>query len=117
VKFEGGKSMELAAAWAINQPPAQNGAICRAYGQDGAIEVYTPEGAVLYRGFEAKGEAKAVALKPPKLTHQTALLRHFRQCILAGTPPEIGPAQGISLMAMVDAIYRSAANGKSAVIR
>jgi len=116
IKFEGGKSLELSAAWAINQPPAQNGAICRVYGHDGAIEVYTPDGAVLYRDFEPKGEARAVPLKPPKLTHQTALLRHFRQCIIGNTPPEIGPPQGIILMAMIDAIYKSAAKGKSITV-
>ena len=116
LKFEGGKTIELSAAWAINQPPNQNGAICRAYGQEGAIEVYTPDGAVLYRNIGPKGDAKAVNLKPPKLTHHAAMMRHFRQCIIGSTPPEIGAVHGVSLMAMMDAIYKSAARGKSVAI-
>src|SRR5439155_19395413 len=85
LKFEGGKTIELAASWAINQPPHQNGAICRAYGTGGAVEVYTPEGAVLYRDFTPKGDAKATPLKPPKTIHHVALMRHFRQCMIAAT--------------------------------
>jgi predicted dehydrogenase len=117
IRFEGGKTLELTAAWAINQPPNQNGALCRAYGDKGAIEVYTPEGATLYRDFQADGQAKAVPLKPPKVTHQTALLRHFRQCILGEAQPEVGPAQGLLLMQLIDAIYKSADVGRSAEIR
>ena len=117
LKFDGGKSLELAVSWAANQPPAQNGSICRAYGEAGAVEVYTPDGAVLYRDFGPKGEAKATPLKPPKVTHQAALLRHFKQCVTAGTPAEVGPSQGVSLMSMVDAIYKSAGAGKSVEVK
>src|SRR5207302_1523450 len=51
LRFEGGKSLELAASWAINQAPTQQGTICRVYGEEAAIEVYTADGAVLYRNF------------------------------------------------------------------
>ena len=43
--LEGGKSLEVAASWAINQAPQQQGTICRVYGEKAAIEVYTPDGA------------------------------------------------------------------------
>jgi predicted dehydrogenase len=112
LKFDGGKTLELSAAWAINQPPAQNGAICRVYGDKGAIEVYTPQGAMLYRDFQPNGDAKATALKPPKMIHHTAMMRHFRQCIIAGETPEIGGEQAIQLMGMMGAIYKSVGKGK-----
>ena len=35
IRFEGGKSLELATSWAINQPPQQQGTICRIYGDEG----------------------------------------------------------------------------------
>ena len=56
VRFEGGQSLELSSSWALNQPPQQNGAVCRIYGQEGAVDVYTPAGAALHRSFNANGE-------------------------------------------------------------
>jgi predicted dehydrogenase len=116
IRFENNKSLELAASWAINQAPQQQGTICRVYGEKAAIEVYTPEGAVLYRNFDAKGDAKAHPLKPPKVVSHAALMRHFRDCILGKTRPMIGPREGIELMQMLEAIYKSSETGKSVAI-
>jgi predicted dehydrogenase len=46
-----------------------------------------------------------------------ALMRHFRECILGKAQPIIGPAEGLQLMAMIDAIYRSGESGKSVEIK
>src|SRR5205807_4689046 len=94
-------------------PPSQNGASCRLSGDQGAVDVYTGAGAVLHRGFNEKGESKETALKPPKTTGHAALMRHFRECIAGTASPNVGGAAGTSLMQIVDAIYRSAENGKS----
>src|SRR2546430_477876 len=58
IRFEGGKSLELAASWALNQPPQQNGTACRLHGSAGADEVYTANWAGLYTGFDCKCECK-----------------------------------------------------------
>jgi len=113
VKFEGGKSLELAASWAINQPPQQNGTACRLHGSQGAIEVYTPNGAVLYRDFNGKGECKENPLKPPKTIHHVALMRHFKESIAGRATATPGGAEGIALMEMVEGIYKSSASGRS----
>jgi predicted dehydrogenase len=113
LRFAGGKTIELTAAWAINQPPQQNGTICRVHGEKAAIDVYTPQGAVLYRDFQRADGPKPTILKPPNLVQQAALMRHFRKCITSGAVPQPGPAQGQNLMEMIDAIYRSAASGRS----
>lgn len=117
VRFENGKSLELAASWAINQAPQQQGTICRVYGDKAAIEIYTPQGATLYRNFDTKGDAKAHPLKPPKAVSHIALMRHFRDCILRKTQPMIGPTEGVQLMQMLEAIYKSSATGKSVDIK
>ena len=117
VRFEGGKSLELSASWAINQPPRQQGTACRVYGTAGAVEVYTPQGPLLYRGFGPKGEAKETPLKLPKVVHYPAMMRHLKRCIQAGEKPVPGPGEGAALMAMVDAMYRSAESGKSADVK
>lgn len=113
IRFEGGKSLELACSWAINQPPQQNGTTCRVYGDQGAIEVYTPRGPILYRGFEAGGNAKEAMLKQPKSSGHMALMRHARDCIIRNADPVCGPAMGLWLMRMIDALYKSAATGRS----
>jgi predicted dehydrogenase len=111
--FEGNKSLELSASWAINQPPAQNGSVCRLYGDAGAIEVFTPRGAVLYRDFKPTGECKEHLLKGPKTAHHAALARHFKGAIQGKHTPTPGGPQGIQLMKMLEALQKSAATGKT----
>jgi predicted dehydrogenase len=113
IRFENGKSLELACSWALNQPSGQNGSACRLHGTAGAIEVYTPNGATLYHSFNAKGEYKENPLKPPKLVLHPAMMRQFKECITAKATPSAGGPEGVILMQMIDAIYRSAAGGKS----
>ena len=117
IRFDGGKSLELSASWAINQPPRQQGTACRVYGHKGAVEVYTPQGPLLYRGFGPRGEAKETPLKLPKVVHYAAMMRHLRRCIQAGEKPLVGPAEGATLMAMIDAIYKSAETGRSVEVK
>jgi len=117
LKFEGGRSLELGASWAINQPPQHQGTSCRAYGDKGAVEVYRADGPALYRGFAASGEAKETILKLPRLIHHAAMMRHLKECLLGRAAPAVGAEQGVLLMQMVDAIYKSAASGKSIDVR
>lgn len=117
MKFEGGRTLELSSSWAINQPPAQNGTICRVHGTEGAIDVYTRQGPVLHRKFSQKGDSRETPLKTPKVTHYHAMMRHFRECIQGKAQPLVGPDAGVLLMSMVDAIYKSAATGKSVDVR
>jgi predicted dehydrogenase len=113
IRFEGGKSLELATSWALNQPPQQQGGVVRIFGTEGAIDVYTPQGAVIYRNFNAKGESKATPLKQPKVVSHAALMRHFRECIQGRATPIIGAKEGVQLMQMLEGIYKSAETGKS----
>jgi predicted dehydrogenase len=117
LRFEGGKSLELAASWSLNQPPQQQGTVCRVYGDKGAVEVYRANGSALYRGFGPKGESKETVLKMPRLTHHAAMMRHLRECLLGKDKPAVGPEEGITLMQMIDAIYKSASTGKSVEVK
>jgi predicted dehydrogenase len=117
IRFDGGKSLELAASWALNQPPPQQGTACRVYGDKGAVEVYRAGGPALYRGFGATGESKETVLKLPRLSHHAAMMRHVRDCILGKDKPSIGADQGVVLMQMIDAIYKSVASGKSVEVK
>jgi predicted dehydrogenase len=113
VRFENGSTLDLSTSWSINQAPSQQGMICRVYGTEGGIDVYTAAGAVLHRGFDAKGNARSSPLKPPRVTAHAALMRHFRECITGKTSPIVGVAEGVTIMRMIQSMYRSAASGKS----
>ncbi|CAN5591215.1 Gfo/Idh/MocA family oxidoreductase [soil metagenome] len=113
ITFDGGKTLELATSWAINQQPQQQGMLCRLHGDKAAVDVYTSSGAVIHRSFDDKGSSKPTTLTPPKVVGHAALMRHFKQCITGDTKPQIGPAEGVVLMQMIDAIYKSAGGGKS----
>ncbi|MCC6240487.1 MAG: Gfo/Idh/MocA family oxidoreductase [Phycisphaerales bacterium] len=113
VKFENDKSLELASSWAINQPPTQNGTVCRVYGTEGAIEVYTRQGPMIYRKFDEAGNSKSQPLTGPKISGHDALLRAFRKSITERQVIAPGPDEGIVLMELIEAIYRSAQSGKS----
>jgi predicted dehydrogenase len=117
IRFEGGKSLELATSWAINQPPQQQGAMVRVFGDAGGVDVYTPQGATIYRNFDGKGESKATPLKPPRVVHHAALMRHLKECIHGRATPIAGTKQGVQLMQMLEAIYKSSASGRSVEIK
>lgn len=117
VRFEGGKSMELSTSWAFNQAPRHHGTTCRVHGTDGMVEIYTSSGPKLYRQFDANGAAKESDLKLPKVSGYAAMMRHFRAAIREGAPVSPGPDEAITVMRMIDAIYKSGASGKSAEVR
>ena len=117
VKFDGGRSLELGVSWAINQAPAQNGTTCRVYGTTGAVEVYTPAGPVLYRPGGRGAEMKGTPLKQPKTVGHAAMLRQFREAVQGRDKAAVDGEQGIVLMQMVEALYRSAASGRSVDVR
>jgi predicted dehydrogenase len=117
LRFEGGKSLELSASWVFNQPPQQQGTICRVFGDKGAIDVYSSSGSVIYRNFNDKGEAKGSPLPPPRVVGHAALMRHFRECILGKATPMIGGREGVVLMQIIDAIYKSARTGRSVELK
>lgn len=113
LRFEGDKVIELGASWAINQPPQQQGTVCRICGTQGAMEVYTPAGAVLYRDFTPDGECKPIELKGPKVIGHHAMMKHFKDCIAGKSKPQIGAERAGTLMEILQAIYKSHETGKS----
>lgn len=117
VRFANGSTLELSASWAMNQPPSQNGSSCRVNGESGAVDVYTPGGAVLWRGFDGKGPPKSTPLPPPKLTGHAAMMRHLRACIDGKAPASPGVADALALHAMLDAIQRSVETGRSVDVK
>ncbi len=117
IKFDDHRTLELGAAWVINQPPAQNGTVCRVHATAGAIEVYTPAGAVLYRPAGGKAQMRETPLKVPRTIHHAALMRHLRAAIAGETTPAPGPSAAVTWMAVIEALYRSLDTGRSVEVK
>jgi predicted dehydrogenase len=60
---------------------------------------------------------KETPLKQPKVTGHAAMFRQFKEAILGKEPPAMGADQGIVLMRMIEALYRSAESGKSVEVK
>ena len=112
LKLDGGATLELSVSWSLNQPPSQAGTTCRIACEQAAIDLYTPNGPVLYRQFDDAGNAKAAAMKQPQTVGHVAMLRHFKNCVLGKEKPISGPADGVRLMVLAEAIYKSLYSGK-----
>jgi predicted dehydrogenase len=117
LRFESGASADLSVAWAINQPPSQAGTLCRLNGETGALDVYTPQGPVMHRGFDDAGKSKATPMKQPKLAGYAAMLRHFKDCIQGKAQPLIDAGAGVELMNIAEAVYKSIETGRAVDVR
>jgi predicted dehydrogenase len=113
LKLDSGATFEISVSWSLNQPPTQAGTTCRIACDQAAIDLYTPSGPVIYRQFDAVGNAKAVAMKQPQTVGHVAMLRHFKACITGKEQPAAGPADGVCLMQLAEAVYKSLSTGKS----
>lgn len=117
-------SLELAVSWAINQPPSSSGTSLRLHGTQGCIDVYTPDGPLLYRHFNSRGDAERVKLKLPKLFGYPAIWRSLKAIMIqhkTQAPQADAPAPAhtsdvlVSLseaahsQAVIDRLYRTAA--------
>lgn len=117
LRFESGASAEVSVSWAMNQIPSQAGTTCRIHAQRAALDIYTPQGPVIYRGFENAGQGKPTPMKQPRVAGYPALFRHFKECIQGKTQPLVGAEAGVKLMQLAEALYRSIETGKTIEIK
>jgi predicted dehydrogenase len=94
-------------------PPSKTAPPAESTARPARSKSIRPNGAVLYRNFNEKGDCKENPLKPPKLTHHAALMRHFKDCIAGRATPSIGGDEALTLMRMIEGIYRSSEKAKS----
>jgi predicted dehydrogenase len=101
IRFEGGQSLFVEVSWALHSPPAQ---YCNIFGTEGGMMVF-PDFAI------HKESAEKPEMEPNK-----DRIREFVRNVLDGTEP-LGPGRdGLVVMRMLDAIYKSAETGKEAAV-
>jgi glucose-fructose oxidoreductase len=85
----------------------------RIYGSEGeAIIDYSQPGGLRYK-LAGDPEWTQLPFDQPDRFYQQA--RHFLQAILTGSPPAVSGQDGIAVMRVIDAAYRSARTGAERV--
>lgn len=101
IRFQGGQTLFVEVSWALNSPPITYGNL---FGTEGSVTLL-PDFAV------HKPSAEAPEMEPGK-----DRIREFVRNVLDGAEP-LGPGRdGLQVMRMLDAIYKSAETGKEAAI-
>ena len=102
IKFKDGQALFVEVSWAVHGQPTQSSHI---FGTEGGASLY-PDFAVY----------KDPPVTTPELDPEKDRIREFVRNVLDGTEP-LGPgSDGLQVMRMLDAIYKSAETGKEAVV-
>ena len=102
IKFKDGQSLFVEVSWALHSPPTH---YCYIFGTEG--------GASLYPDFAIFKDPPA---ETPELEPGKDRIREFVRNVLDGTEP-LGPGRdGLQVMRMLTAIYKSAVTGKEAAV-
>jgi len=121
VRFENGATLVLEAGWAAYQPLGDD-IYLQLYGRDGGARVSMPD-------YRADGSLQVVtevggvmADLSPRLPAEARGAEYdrevavFVECIRAGTPPPASAEQGLTVLRVIDALYRSAETGGEALL-
>jgi predicted dehydrogenase len=126
LKFEDGQTIMLEASWASRikrewvystlMGTEAGASLERVFACDGvddsavdSLEIYTQE----------QGEAvdRVVKLEPDPVMGRHAAVMHFADCVISGEQPISPGTDGLRLMKIIDAMYKSAETGKAVNIK
>ncbi|MGD9497607.1 MAG: Gfo/Idh/MocA family protein [Armatimonadota bacterium] len=126
IRFGGGQTILLEASWASRikrewvystlMGTNAGASLERVFGVDGVddsaidtLEIFTQE----------QGEAvdRLVKVEPDPAMGRHAAVRHFVDCLIEGKPPISPATDGLRIMKILDAMYKSAATGKAVAIK
>jgi len=105
IRLEGGGVMYLETSWALFTKEDTFNIILSG---DKAGASLTPPS----KFTEVDGKWVETRIECPEVNTYLEEMRHFVECIRLGVSPEPLPEQGVIVMRLIDAIYRSASTGK-----
>ncbi len=109
IRFEGGQAISLEASWAAHTGDQFMG---RVLGTKGGAQIH-PD----FHLYEQVGDTRLdVTPTPPNIDGYKGEVDHFVDCIVNNREPISPGSQSVVVVAMLDAIYKSAATGKLAPI-
>ena len=112
VRFRGDAALHLEASWCANV--IDQGGGVELFGTKGGVKLSPGGTATVIR--ESKGALVTEEIKPAGGGYDWEM-QHFVQCIRTGKQPLATAEQGLRVMKILDAVYKSAARGKEVAIR
>jgi predicted dehydrogenase len=121
LRLDGGISMKLEASWADHHRPGEDDIFLRIAGEKAAAVIhsrnYSHEDTVrLYTEINGTPVEAAPKLALPAQIEHTALIAAFVRSIEEDTAPPAPVEQGLATVRVLDAFYRSAAQGREIVL-
>jgi predicted dehydrogenase len=111
IRFENGLTINLEVSWALHNERERQW--CQIFGSEGGCDWGNDPG--LYR--EVQGAPVNAKIEVGKGDPWQGEMQHFVDCILNDKTPDPDATQGVAMMKMLDAIYKSAASGKEVIIK
>ena len=109
VKFDNGATLFLEASWASYTPKDQF--YSTLLGTEGGADL---EPLRVYK--DLAGAPVDIAPQAPEIGGHAAEIKHFIECIEQGKPPISTAEQGLHILQILDAVYRSAQTGREVII-
>jgi predicted dehydrogenase len=112
IRFETGASLTLETSWASNSEKREE-QWTQWFGTDGGAVMRNLHESYEYEArLFVERDGEVVAEEPPPISDGETPQRHFCRSILSGTPPAATGEQGLTVMRILDGIYRSARTGR-----
>jgi len=110
IELEGGKVMYLELSWALYT--LEDTFNCILSGDRAGASLMPP-----LKFTESGGEWVETPVEHPEVEDvYLEEMKHFVECLREGKRPEPLPEQGLTVMRLIDAIYRSASTGKDVIL-
>ncbi|HUY36203.1 MAG TPA: Gfo/Idh/MocA family oxidoreductase [Pirellulales bacterium] len=107
VRFEGGAALSLEVSWLAFQPENEFWRL-QMYGTRAGVS--WPEGLIVGEDHRIPWDTRLAEAKGEKAHHE--VIGQFARSVLDGSSSPVPPAQSANIIAMLDALYVSAAGGK-----
>ena len=113
IRFDNGLTINLEVSWAIHN--RGNATWCRLFGTEAGLDWDWGENAIVSK--DIAGAEANIALSLSKVDNWAGQTGHFVDCILNNKTPDPDVTQGVTMMKMLEGLYKSAETGKEVVIR
>ncbi len=112
IRFDNGLTINLEVSWALHN--RGNTTWCRLFGTEGGLDWDWQDKASIYK--EINGAEASIALTLEKADNWAGQTGHFVDCILNDTTPDPDVTQGVTMMKMLEGLYKSAETGREVEI-
>ncbi|WP_127491467.1 Gfo/Idh/MocA family protein [Paenibacillus glycanilyticus] len=115
IRFDNGATLQLEASWAAHTVAENNGSFLHLMGSEGGVAIQGDSGKFLLEQFNRTGDID-ISPSPGAEDPRSLMIRHFTDCIQQNAEPITNAYSGFVNMAIIEAVYESAREGKLALV-